>query len=108
MAATAQFKTHGYPVLEPVLSKAASDLRTEARFVCRGNVRLALMGGTAGLKGELLDVSAHGFRVSFDHPGLEVGTDVRFSHQFFHGRARVMWTLQTDERFEAGCMVLRD
>ena len=108
MMATAQFKTTSFPVLEPVVSKAASDLRTEARFVCRGHVRLELLGGTARVKGELLDVSAHGFRVACDHAGLEVGTDVRFSHQFFHGRARVMWTLQTDERFEAGCMVLRD
>jgi hypothetical protein len=108
MMATAQPNTLGFPVLEPILTQAALDLRAESRFVCRGIVRLELPAGTAKLRGELLDVSAHGFRVSLDQPGLVNGTEVRFSHQFFHGRAKVVWTLQSNERYEAGCMVLRD
>lgn len=108
MMATAPPNKYGSPIHELLVSQAARDLRAEPRFVCRGEVRIELPGGTAKLIGELLDVSAHGFRVSFDHEALETGTEVRYNHQFFHGRAKVVWTLQAGDRYEAGCMVLRD
>ena len=98
----------GYPVLDPRGAQANLDKRTEPRFVCRGKVRLNLRSGGAELKGELVDMSANGFRVSFTHPAPATGTEVEFNHQFFHGRARIMWTLEAEDRFEAGCMVLRD
>jgi hypothetical protein len=103
-----QLSTLGYPVLDPCGAQAILDKRTEPRFVCRGQVRLSFRSGGAGLKGELIDMSANGFRVAFTHPAPATGTEVEFNHQFFHGRARVVWSLEAEDRFEAGCMVLRD
>ena len=71
-------------------------------------MRLSFRSDGAGLMGELIDMSANGFRVAFGYPAPATGTEVEFSHQFFHGRARVMWTLENGDQFEAGCMVLRD
>lgn len=104
----AQIGTLGYPLLNPIGGQVVLDHRAESRFVCTGRVSLDLQGGVATLRGELLDVSANGFRVSFSDFVPATGTELEFSHQFFQGRARVMWTLQDENHFEAGCMVLRD
>jgi|HubBroStandDraft_6_1064221.scaffolds.fasta_scaffold370612_3 hypothetical protein len=104
----AQLSALGYPVLDPRGAQENLDKRTEPRFVCRGKVLLNLRSGGAELKGELIDMSANGFRVAFTHPAPATGTEVEFNHQFFHGRARIMWTLEEEHRFEAGCVVLRD
>jgi hypothetical protein len=90
----------GWPVLE---------LRREVRYVCEGDVRLtpeACHGASIG--GELLDVSASGFRAAFRQPLPPVGAEVEFAHQFFRGLARIVWIRLVDGRHEAGCMVLRD
>jgi hypothetical protein len=108
MMASAQFGTVSFPLVAPRVVPTILDYRLEPRFVCRGVVRMDLKGGAAGITGELIDVSANGFRVSLTCPGPETGTEMEFSHQFFAGRARVMWTLQAEGRFEAGCVVLRD
>jgi hypothetical protein len=108
MMASAQLGTLGFPLVAPRVVPTILDYRLEPRFVCKGKVRLDLKGGAVGLKGELIDVSAHGFRVSFAHPAPATGTEMEFSHQFFEGRAQVMWTLQAEGHFEAGCKVLRD
>jgi hypothetical protein len=107
MMTSAQVGTRDFPLAAPLVEPAILDYRLEPRFTIRGQVRMNLQGA-AGFKGQLMDVSEHGFRVSFVHPAPATGTEMGFSHQFFEGRARVMWTLQTKDHFEAGCMVLRD
>jgi hypothetical protein len=102
----AQLSELGFPLLDPCAGRAKEDNRTEPCFICRGQVRLAFQGGV-GLAGELLDMSANGFRASFVHPAPAAGSEVEFSHRFFHGRALVVWMLEAGGRFEAGCLVLR-
>ena len=95
------------PLLERRISQRPEDQRAASRFVCRGHVQID-MPGDRGFQGDLLDVSAHGFRVKLAGPCPAIGTEMRFSHQFFQGRARVMWANQIDRHCEAGCMIIRD
>ena len=106
--AGAQLNILGSPLRDPLRSTSTRDQRREQRSVCAGPVRIELRGGPAPFEGELLDISANGFRMSFTYPAPETGTEVEFSHEFFRGRARIIWTLQQGSHFEAGCMVLRD
>ena len=83
------------------------DQRAAPRFVCTGNVQMDLPGGGA-LRGVLMDVSSDGFRLQLGDSCPAIGTDVKFSHQFFQGRARMVWAKPVDLHFEAGFTVLRD
>jgi hypothetical protein len=98
----------GFQLLDPPVRGPFLDQRAETRFLCRGQVQLILPDAGGEMCGELVDISAHGFRVSLTQAAPENGTELEFSHQFFHGRARLMWTLQVEGRYEAGFMVLRD
>src|ERR1019366_4931974 len=93
--------TLGFPLLEPRVGQTVLDQRMKPQFACRGQARLDLQGGAVELKGDLIDVSTHGFRVSFAHPAPATGTEMEFSHQFFRGRARVMWTRQAEGHMES-------
>ncbi|MCW5979244.1 MAG: PilZ domain-containing protein [Bryobacteraceae bacterium] len=84
------------------------DHRKEPRFVCQGDVRItAFEPGSRHFGGELLDISNHGFRVSYNAEMLPSGAEVSFAHRFFRGRARVMWSRHLPDHNESGCMVLR-
>ena len=81
--------------------------RREERTVCQGQVHLASQDG-AEILGEFLDVSAGGFRASYREQKLAAGTEVRFRHRFFQGRARVIWSNSMPDRTHSGFLVLRD
>lgn len=98
------------PGLAPVHRTPAYRLvesRREDRTVCQGQVHLAPDDGAAIL-GEFLDVSSGGFRASYRERSLAAGTEVRFRHRFFEGRARVIWSNAMPDRTHSGFLVLRD
>lgn len=82
------------------------ELRRSERVVCHGQVRLS--DGDRGREtiGEMVDVSAGGFRVCHDDPDLRPGTEIRFEHLFFVGRAKVVWTDRLAGRLHSGLQVL--
>ena len=57
--------------------------------------------------GELVDVSASGFRMSHANQSLHSGQLVGFSHSYAFGTARVMWNRIMDQRVETGFLVVR-
>jgi len=85
---------------------AGIDLRTSQRVVCHGRVRLSRGDSGRETIGEMVDVSAGGFRVCHDDPDLEPGAEIRFEHLFFVGRARVVWTNRLAGRMHSGFQVL--
>jgi hypothetical protein len=84
--------------------------RRERRVACRGNVQITLESACRSngklVGGELMDVSAHGFRVRHQGLKLRPGTVVRFEHPFLVGRARVAWTSMLAGRPQSGFQVL--
>jgi hypothetical protein len=86
-----------------------AESRRETRTVCQGEVHLVAEDefGTVIL-GEVLDVSSSGFRASYREPSLSAGTEVRFRHKFFQGRARVMWSNPILNHTHSGFQVVRD
>ena len=82
--------------------------RTEPRTICSGEVRFLDDGPPPSeCVGELVDISEHGFR-AIHHTQLACGTQVRFRHRFFVGRAQVMWTRPTVTQVESGFRIVRD
>jgi hypothetical protein len=55
---------------------------------------------------ELMDVSTSGFRAAHHCSSLSGGLEVRFSHDFGHGRARVMWSLTLPGVVESGFLIV--
>ena len=84
------------------------DHRREPRFVCRGDVRITVESPRREVDGDLVDISNHGFRTSYLGEALKCGTEIYFSHRFFRGRAKVMWSREEDDHNESGFMVVRD
>lgn len=85
------------------------DHRREPRFVCRGDVDIVVDGpAEQRLRAELADISNHGFRILYIGDLLSSGTEFTFRHQFFQGRARIMWSHRAEDHNEGGCLVLRD
>ena len=85
------------------------DHRSEPRFVCRGRIEITLDSqDQRRLAAELLDISNHGFRIMYHGELLSSGTEFSFRHQFFQGRARLMWSHWTVRQNEGGCLVIRD
>src|SRR5262245_32147836 len=82
--------------------------RREVRTVCQGEVQFFVENESSGITGELVDVSSSGFRASYREGSLSQGTEVRFRHRFFHGRARVVWSNKVLQSTESGFLVLRD
>jgi hypothetical protein len=85
------------------------DCRKEARTVCQGEVQLVAEGEPPVLiLGEVLDVSSSGFRAAYREPSLSAGSEVRFRHKFFQGRARVMWSNPMINGTHSGFQVVRE
>jgi hypothetical protein len=83
--------------------------RREPRSFCDGEVRLVLDDPDAReIVGEMVDVSNQGFRASHRDWGIAFGREVRFTHRFFRGRARVVWSRALDGLIESGFAILRD
>jgi hypothetical protein len=58
------------------------------------------------IQGQLVDVSASGFRMSHGYSSLEAGQTVDFSHAGAKGVARVMWNRILDRTVETGFLVV--
>jgi len=56
--------------------------------------------------GQLVDVSASGFRMSHANQSLHSGQLVGFSHGYAMGTARVMWNRIMDHRVETGFRIV--
>jgi len=103
MSAATQFS------LEKAIGARPMDNRREARTVCQGAVHLSLEDDAeAAIVAEVVDVSSSGFRASYRELSLSVGTEVRFRHKFFQGRARVMWSSAVLNFTHSGFLVVRD
>jgi hypothetical protein len=81
--------------------------RREVRSVCQGDVRLYADQPEVALVAQMLDVSNNGFRAQHRYRELTPGREVRFEHQFFVGKARVVWTQEIAGKVQSGFQVLR-
>lgn len=83
--------------------------RREPRFLCRGEIWLALrFPEPIQLKANLVDISNNGFRAAYEGCLLPANTEIHFRHHLFLGRARVVWSQQFAGRSQSGFMVIRD
>ena len=82
------------------------EIRREPRFVCQGAVRL-YFDNDQNFLGELVDVSNLGFRVAHHQPDVPPGSEMRFEHKFFVGKAKVVWTRPVAGRIETGFQIVR-
>lgn len=82
--------------------------RSEPRLPAQGEVilRLEVPGFPPEIRGELLDVSARGFRACHDCTALSTGQDLAFRHAAASGRARVVWNRIVEGRVESGFLLL--
>lgn len=85
------------------------DCRREVRTVCQGEVHLQVEDESRlFILAEVLDVSSSGFRAAYHDSSLAPGTQVRFRHKFFQGRAQVVWTSPMLRSSQSGFQVVRD
>lgn len=95
-----------FALLNPRREESIRDRRMYPRVACKGKIDFVLQGWA--FRGELIDISANGFRVSFAHYAPPAGAVVEFRHSFFGGRAQLVWSLRKENHYEAGWRVLRD
>lgn len=93
---------------QPAPAVPAPDHRAEPRFLCRGQIEIALESpDNRRLNAELADISRHGFRIVYHGELLSSGTVFTFRHLHLEGRARLMWGRHTTRFNEGGCLVMR-
>ena len=90
------------------MSGRTLEKRTEPRFAAAGSVSLDTdePGFPPTLDGELVDVSASGFRARHSCPAFHTGLEVHFRHHLAQGRARVVWNRILGGAVETGFLVL--
>ena len=80
--------------------------RKEPRRSANGQVRVWVEEPQRlEIQGQLVDVSASGFRMSHDFAALETGQIVEFSHFENAGRARVVWNRISGQQVETGFLL---
>jgi len=81
--------------------------RREARRTASGSVHVKFTDpAPLEIDGQLMDVSASGFRMSHDCAWLHSGQVVEFAHVEATGRARVMWNRILAGGVETGFLVV--
>ena len=81
--------------------------RSEPRRPAQGAVTVRVSNHRpAEIHGQLVDVSASGFRMEHRDSSLEGGQLVEFSHPTASGSARVMWNRILDHRVETGFLIV--
>ena len=81
--------------------------RKEPRTAASGEIELTIdEPKPLRFQGQLMDVSARGFQVSYFSDALRPGQEVTFSHAGGSGRARVMWTRVIPGWVSSGFFVL--
>ncbi len=81
--------------------------RREKRQNSAGDLRLVIEAPQrAEVTGQLVDVSAGGFRALHACAALSAGQEVNFDYAAAHGKARVMWTRVVGAQVESGFLVI--
>jgi PilZ domain-containing protein len=86
-------------------SMTATHENREPRTPTQGDVVLRLYNPDQTLRGELVDISPHGFRVRHQSR-FAVGREVLLSHEGTQVRARAMWSREAAGWVETGFYVL--
>ncbi len=85
----------------------AGERRREPRYALNGPVEMRVDEPvTRFFRGELVDWSQSGFRVSHHNTELHTGQSIRFRHPRGSGLAKVMWTRILAGQIESGFLVL--
>ena len=89
------------------MTQPAQERRKEPRWQATGKVEF-VVNDTLGqhFEGELVDMSAGGFRAAHSRRTLQAGEEVRFRHSAGDGAARVMWSRILYDHVESGFLVL--
>ncbi|MFM2124839.1 MAG: hypothetical protein RL328_1290 [Acidobacteriota bacterium] len=74
--------------------------RREPRRAAKGTVTVA------GVEGQLVDLSDHGFRMAHGDARFEPGMVVEFAHSEARGKARVIWNRISEGRVETGFFIV--
>ncbi len=83
------------------------DQRKEPRRAADGAVRVWFANPEPfEIQGQLLDVSASGFRMAHDCSTLQAGQMVEFAREEAAGRARVMWNRIVNAHVESGFLLV--
>lgn len=80
------------------------ELRKEPRQQAKGSV--TIQTSRAEIQGQLVDVSASGFRMAHGDASLEPGQVLQFSHREAAGQARVIWNRIMSGRVETGFLIV--
>ena len=92
----------------PPVHKAGPEMRREPRLPARGSVTVCLnRDHYTEINGQLLDVSASGFRMSHTDKRLEPGQIVDFCHTEASGTARVIWNRIVNHRVQTGFLIVK-
>lgn len=87
--------------------RSGRDRRTAPRQAAAGRVELVFENPTPmAVVGELVDISATGFRARHASSALEPGVEVEYRRSGAAGRARVVWTQVTQDRRVSGFVTL--
>ena len=85
------------------MSVPRQERRSEIRRPATGTVILSFADPIPlTVSGQLLDISAGGFRAAHGCFGIRAGLDIDFSHAAASGRARVAWNRITGDTIETG------
>ncbi len=84
-----------------------AEKRREPRLATDGLVRIVIEDQEhLAIEGQLVDVSASGFRVSHSSATLSKGQLVRFEHPTARGCSKVIWNRITTEIVETGFLIV--
>ncbi len=87
--------------------KTRTERRRELRRTTAGTVKVCFSDpAPTEIEGQLIDVSARGFRMAHDCQWLTTGQIVEFRHVIAGGRARVVWNRIVGRHIETGLVVL--
>lgn len=90
-----------------MMNLAVHEKRRELRQPAEGPVLVRFADPQpAEIQGQLMDVSASGFRMAHQNQSLQAGQMVEFSHPHAVGEARVMWNRIFDQCVETGFLIV--
>ncbi|HVP42956.1 MAG TPA: PilZ domain-containing protein [Terriglobales bacterium] len=79
-----------------------SPTRRELRAPASGELLIEIASGGELVRGQLLDVSPHGFAIRHQHPSLSEGQEVSVVYHWGRVRARVVWVGEREGAMAAG------
>jgi hypothetical protein len=89
------------------MSENYLEKRREPRLPASGELVLRVLDlGSPEFRGKLLDISAHGFRLSHSNATLTPGQEVEYTRDGAAGRAKVVWNRIASGEMESGFFVV--